>query len=48
MISSEGPPNPLDDLRVLDDSPNGISMVSLCPQNIDLDTVKVMTIRLVL
>ena len=47
MISSEGSSNLFEDLRVLDDSPHGVSMVSLCPHNIDLAAVKVPTIGLV-
>ena len=48
MLSSERSSNLLEELRVLDDSPHGVSMVSLCPPNIDLAAVKVLFLRLVL
>ena len=48
MLCSERSSNLLEELRVLDDSPHGVSMVSLCPPNIDLAAVKVLFLRLVL
>ena len=41
MLSSEESSNPLDDLRVLDGSTNGVSMMPLCPVDIDLAALKV-------
>ena len=42
MLCSERSSNLFEELRVLDESPHGVSMVSLCPPNIDLAAVKVL------
>ena len=41
MFFSEGASAYMEDLSILDESPHGVSMVSLCPETIDLSALKV-------